>query len=61
MVTATVATELKANFKFYADKAAGGDCIIITRPRQKNLVLISEEEYHNLVRIKNEMEKPGKR
>lgn len=56
MLTATVATELKANLKFYIDKAVNGDCVIITRPKRKNAVLISEEEYNELQRIKRNSE-----
>lgn len=52
MTTATVATDLKAKLKFYIEKALDGDCIIITRPKRKNVVLISEEEYNELQRIK---------
>lgn len=52
MMTATVATDLKANLKFYIDKALDGDSIIITRPQRKNAVLISESEYNELLRIK---------
>ena len=53
MMTATVATDLKANLKFYIDKALNGDSVIITRPKRKNVVLISEEEYNELQRIKH--------
>lgn len=53
MTTATVATELKANLKSFIDKAIDGESIIITRPKSKNAVLISEEEYNELLRIKN--------
>lgn len=52
MITATVATDLKANLKFYIDKAVNGESVIITRPRKKNAVLIGEEEYNELQRIK---------
>lgn len=51
-MTATVATDLKANLKFYIDKAVSGDSVIITRPKRKNVVLISEDEYNELQRIK---------
>ena len=30
MMTATVATDLKANLKYYIDKAVNGDSVIIT-------------------------------
>lgn len=52
MTTATVVTDLKTHLKFYIEKALSGDSIIITRPKQKNVVLISEKEYHELQRIK---------
>ena len=52
MITATVATDLKANLKYYIEKAINGDSIIITRPKKKNVVLISEDEYNELQRIK---------
>lgn len=51
-MTATITTELKANLKFYIDKAVNGDSVIITRPKRKNAVLISEDEYNELLRIK---------
>ncbi len=56
MITATGATDLKTNLKYYMDCAVGGDSIIITRPKSKNAVLISEEEYNELLRIKNNSE-----
>ena len=40
MMTATVATDLKANLKYYIEKAVNGDSVIITRPKRKNVVLI---------------------
>ena len=56
MITATVATDLKANLKNYIDMALAGDSIIITRPKQKNVVMISESEYNELLRLKNNAE-----
>ena len=56
MVTATVATELKANLKYYIDRALNGDSVIITRPKQQNVVLISEAEYNELMRLKRNIE-----
>ena len=55
-MTATVATDLKANLKAYIEKAVNGDSIIITRPKRKNAVLISETEYNELLRIKKNSE-----
>lgn len=55
MLTATVASDLKANLKHYIEKAVNGDSII-TRPKRKNVVLISEDEYNELQRIKHNAE-----
>ncbi len=51
-MTATITTKLKANLKFYIDKAVNGDSVIITRPKKKNAVLIGEDEYNELLRTK---------
>ena len=56
MMTATVTTDLKANLKYYIEKAVNGDCVIIARPKRKNVVLISEEEYNELQRIKQNVD-----
>ncbi len=56
MITATVATDLKSNLKHYIERALSGDSIIITRPKQKNVVMISESEYNELLRLKNNAE-----
>lgn len=56
MTTATIATELKANLKFYIEKATSGESVIITRPKHKNAVLIGEDEYNELLRIKSNAE-----
>ena len=34
------------------DRVVEGELIIITRPKQKNVVLISEEEYNELLKIR---------
>jgi len=56
MITAISTTDLKANFKHYLDRSLKGDAIIITRPKQKNAVLISEEYYNELLAIKGELD-----
>lgn len=56
MTTATVATDLKNNLKHYIERALNGDSIIITRPKRKNVVLISEDEYNDLQKIKRNAE-----
>ena len=53
MNTAVVTTDFKANLKYYFDVAVNGNSVIITRPKKKNAVLISEEEYNRLQEIKD--------
>ena len=38
------------------DRALNGDSVIITRPKQQNVVLISEAEYNELMRLKRNIE-----
>jgi len=56
MITAIVATDLKAHLKYYIEKAVSGDSIIITRPKKENAVLISENEYNELLKLKNNID-----
>ncbi len=56
MMTAIVASDLKANLKHFMDMAIDGNCVIITRPKRKNAVLISEDEYNELQRIRENAE-----
>ena len=37
---------MRSNLKYYFDVAVNGNSVIITRPKKKNAVLISEEEYN---------------
>ena len=56
MVTATPAVDLQSNLDYYMDCAAAGENIIVTRPSRHNIVLISEEEYQELQRIRQNAE-----
>ncbi|MCL2078815.1 MAG: hypothetical protein FWH17_03115 [Oscillospiraceae bacterium] len=40
--------EMRKNFKNLCLQAEQGEKILITRPRQKNLILVSEEEFTRL-------------
>ena len=48
MVQAVTTRDFRKAFKQYANDASDyNDTIIITRPKQKNVVLISQEEYNS--------------
>ena len=55
MTTAVVTADFKANLKYYFDVAVNGNSVIITRPKKKNAVLISEEEYNSPHLISNQI------
>ena len=50
-MTATLATDFKINLKHYIDLVSSGEQVIITRPKNSNVVLVSEKEYSELKRI----------
>ena len=56
MITATVVTELKSNLKHYIEMAVSGNSVIITRPKKENAVLIGEQEYNELLKLKTNNE-----
>ena len=44
------AVDVKTNFKDVCAKAFGGEVILISRPKNQNVVLLSEAEYNELSR-----------
>lgn len=48
--------DIRANIKKYFDLASGGEQIIVSRKEHKNVVVISEDEYNNLQKAKNNAE-----
>lgn len=48
--------ELRGNMKDILDMVAGGETIIIPRPKNKNVVVVSEREWNELVRAKKNAE-----
>lgn len=46
----TKPAELRINLKDYLQKAYEGEIVIVSRPRNENTVIISEESYNRLMR-----------
>jgi antitoxin YefM len=44
-------TELRKNQKELLDLAYQGEILLMVRPRNENLVILSEEEYNRLIKI----------
>lgn len=49
---ATKQMDLRANIKKYFDLAFNGETIVVSRKENKNVVVISEQEYNELQRAK---------
>ena len=44
------------HFKEWCDKVFSGETLIISRPKNENIVMISETEYNEMMRIKRNVE-----
>lgn len=49
-------TDLRDNFKKISELASSGEKILISRPHNKNLVLLSEKEYNELEKARRNAE-----
>lgn len=56
MTTAIKSSELKTNTKSVCDRAYEGETLIISRPKDHNVVLISEQLYQELERCRRNAE-----
>ena len=43
--------DVRDNFKNFCDKVYKGEILIISRPKNENVVMMSEKEYNELVEI----------
>jgi antitoxin YefM len=41
-------SQMRNNFKYLCDKVVNGETIIVSRPNNKNVVVLSEKEYNDL-------------
>lgn len=55
-MVAVKGTTVKNNFKNICDRVFNGEVFIISRPKDENVVMVSEREYTELERIKNNAE-----
>lgn len=49
---ATRPLDLRSNLKKYMDVAFHGEPVIISRPKNENVVMLSEEDYNNLIKAR---------
>lgn len=48
--------DVRANIKKYFDMAFGGEPIVVSRKQNKNVVIVSEQEYNDLQKAKRNAE-----
>ena len=44
--------DVRDNFKSLCDKVFGGETLIISRPKNENVVMLSEKEYNEMLKAK---------
>ncbi len=44
--------DVRDNFKSLCDKACNGEILIISRPKNENVVMLSEKEYNDMLKAK---------
>lgn len=47
-MVATKSIDVRDNFKDYCEKVFNGETLIISRPRNENVIMISEKSYNDL-------------
>ena len=55
-MTAIKCIDIRNNFNIFCDKVFGGETLIISRPKNENVVMISENEYNLLQKTKRNAE-----
>ena len=48
--------DVRDNFKDFCDKVFQGETLIISRPKNQNIVMLSENEYNNMIKAKRNAE-----
>lgn len=48
--------DVRCNFKKFCDRVFNGETLIISRPKNENVVMVSESEYNDMMRAKRNAE-----
>ena len=48
--------DVRENFKEWCNKVIGGETLVVSRPRNENVVIISEKEYNEMAKAKKNAE-----
>ena len=44
--------DVRDNFKMFCDRVFQGETLIVSRPKNENVVMVSEKEYNEMIRAK---------
>ncbi|MEH2943692.1 type II toxin-antitoxin system Phd/YefM family antitoxin [Lachnospiraceae bacterium KK002] len=44
--------DVRENFKEWCNKVTGGETLVVSRPKNENVVIISEKEYNEMIKVK---------
>ena len=48
--------DVRDDFKVFCEKVFGGETLVISRPKNENVVMISEKEYNEMLKAKKNVE-----
>ena len=48
--------DVRENFKLFCDKVFNGENLIVSRPKNENIVMMSEYEYNDIMKAKRNAE-----
>ena len=48
--------DVRENFKEWCNKVINGETLVVSRPKNENVVIVSEKEYNNLQKAKRNEE-----
>ena len=48
--------DVRENFKSFCDKVFNGETLIVSRPKNQNIVMMSEEKYNDIMKSKRNAE-----
>ncbi len=56
IMLAVKSMDLRDNFKSLCDKVFNGEILVVSRPKNENIVMISEKEYNDMLKAKRNAE-----
>ncbi len=48
--------DVRDNFKAFCDKVFNGEILIVSRPKNENIVMMSEADYNDIMKVKRNAE-----